>query len=212
MRCARSSACCKSDAFHETSTKTTRCAAVSVRPVPAAVMERMAARTDASSWKEATRSHRTSLGVCPSMRMYCTPASWSAAPRPSSTTRWCAKHSSLPRMEASASRTHAAAGASLTEPEIVRRAVSSVESRARLFAPPRGAAASASCQALARASASPSLAGWSQAVRRVLGGKVASTSVLSRRTSTVAVSTWWSSSTCDLPDVSQPNRPCLASQ
>lgn len=58
-----------SPGVHVISPNTTVDAAVRVSPTPAALMDKMATRTESSSWKRLTRRERSDGGVLPSMRM-----------------------------------------------------------------------------------------------------------------------------------------------
>ena len=67
--CARSSACTMSPGVQESSPKITVDAAVSVSPIPAALMDSTATLAFRSVWKRSTRLCRAFVSVEPSMRM-----------------------------------------------------------------------------------------------------------------------------------------------
>mmetsp|Transcript_12650 Transcript_12650/g.54172 ORF Transcript_12650/g.54172 Transcript_12650/m.54172 type:complete len:367 (-) Transcript_12650:1020-2120(-) len=67
--CARSSACTISPGVHVSSPKTTTDAAVNVKPIPAALMDKTATRAFGSVWKRSTKLCRLFGSVEPSMRM-----------------------------------------------------------------------------------------------------------------------------------------------
>ena len=69
MRCTRSSACWISPGTQVSSANRTVLAAVSVRPVPAALMLSTATRQLASSWKRLRMPSRSFGSVVPSIRM-----------------------------------------------------------------------------------------------------------------------------------------------